>query len=119
MAENENQESQKATDDRELDLMELEIFRNTWGEINSALAEIRAMRGNSPQDDPVQMMRNDVAALKKNLAELKETLANMQKSSEATAAQMQQQGFRMQPASVPFMPYYSTPSYSPVIQLPQ
>ena len=127
MAENDNnatqQEQQRTTDDRELDLMELELYRNTWAEINSALAEIRAMRGNSTPDDPVQLMRSDVATLKKNFAELKEAIINMQKTTDSTAQQVipPQQNYQrvqMQPA-VPLMPYYSTPSYSPIIQLPQ
>lgn len=54
------------SDERELDLMELEVYRKAWEEINSALADIFAMRGKKSADvDPMQFVRSEVANLKK------------------------------------------------------
>lgn len=56
------------SDERELDLMELEVYRKAWEEINSALADIFAMRGKKSADvDPMQFVRSEVANLKKKL----------------------------------------------------
>lgn len=67
----ENSVEQSISDERELDLMELEVYRKAWEEINSALADILAMRGKKTSDaDPMQYMRNEVASLKKKLCRI-------------------------------------------------
>lgn len=108
-------------DDCTLDIMELEIYRNAWAEINSALSEIKALRGkDSAESDPVQIVKNEINNLKKNFAELKDIIENMQKTAEniqQAQVQPQQQIPTMQP-TIPLMPYFSTPSYQPIIQIP-
>lgn len=119
------QESAKSAvpsnDERELEIMELEIYRKAWSEINTALAEICALRGNtSTNNDPVQLMRNEVAELKKNFTELRDAVTSIHKTVSQNQNQQQpavQQFQTMQP-TIPLMPYFSTPSYQPVIQLP-
>jgi hypothetical protein len=51
--ENEKQNEQK-NDSGELDAMEIEVFRQHWRSLNTALAEIRELRGaDAPEVDPV------------------------------------------------------------------
>lgn len=115
----ENSVEQSISDERELDLMELEVYRKAWEEINSALADILAMRGKKTLDaDPMQYMRNEVASLKKNFAELKDAILNLQKPMEQAPVQ-QSVGFRTIQPQIPLMPYYQTPSFAPIIQVPQ
>ena len=115
----ENLVEQSTSDERELDLMELEVYRKAWEEINSALADIFAMRGKKSADvDPMQYVRSEVANLKKNFAELKDAIVNMQKPMENAQAQ-QPAGFRAIQPTIPLMPYYQTPSFAPIIQVPQ
>lgn len=119
--EQENVKSNVTEDDRELDLMELEIYRKMWSEINTALADIRALRSSEPiENDPVQVMRNEMSALKKDFAELREAIAKMTRPSEVQPQNQQpvmQQFPSLQP-TIPLMPYFSTPSYQPMIQIP-
>ena len=120
--EQENVKLNAADDDHALDIMELEIYRKMWNEINTALADIRALRGNgTAESDPVQLMRNEMSALKKDFAELREAIAKMNRPVEVQpqnqAQQVMQQFSSMQP-TIPLMPYFSTPSYQPVIQIP-
>lgn len=118
------QENMKSTvsDEHELDLMELEIYRKMWSEINSALADIRALRNNDTVDsDPVQLMRNEMSALKKDFAELREAISKMNRPAEVQQQNQQQQmmqAFQPMQPTVPLMPYFSTPSYQPMIQIP-
>ena len=119
--EQENVKSNVAEDDRELDLMELEIYRKMWSEINSALADIRALRSSEPiENDPVQLIRNEMSALKKDFAELREAIAKMTRPSEVQPQNQQQvmQQFPSLQPTIPLMPYFSTPSYQPMIQIP-
>lgn len=120
--EQENVKSNFSEDDRELDLMELEIYRKMWSEINSALADIRALRSSEPiESDPVQLIRNEMSALKKDFAELREAIAKMTRPAEVQQQNQQQQVMQqfssLQP-TIPLMPYFSTPSYQPMIQIP-
>ncbi len=120
--EQENIKSNAADDDRELDLMELEIYRKMWSEINSALADIRALRNTETvESDPVQLMRNEMSALKKDFAELREAISKMNRPAEVQPQNQQQQilqPFQTLQPTVPLMPYFSTPSYQPMIQIP-
>lgn len=119
--EQENVKSNVTEDDRELDLMELEIYRKMWSEINTALADIRALRSSEPiESDPVQLMRNEMSALKKDFAELREAIAKMTRPSEVQPQNQQQvmQQFPSLQPTIPLMPYFSTPSYQPMIQIP-
>ena len=121
------QENVKSTaptsDDRELEIMELEIYRKAWNEINTALADVCALRGNTTvESDPVQLMRNEVAELKKNFSELRQALSDIHKTVSQTQQHNQPQQtmpqFQTMQPTIPLMPYFSTPSYQPVIQLP-
>lgn len=128
MSEEKNIEQEKTSstaveDDSALDIMELEMYRKMWSEINTALADIRALRSSEPvESDPMQIMRSEIAALKKHISELRDAIANMSKPAEQHAVQNQQQPVvqqfpQMQP-TVPLMPYFSTPNYQPLIQIP-
>ena len=114
--------STSTADERELEIMELEIYRKAWSEINTALADICALRGNSsPDSDPVQLMRNEVAELKKNFTELRDAVASIHKTvsqSQQNQPQPAMQQFQTMQPAIPLMPYFSTPSYQPVIQIP-
>lgn len=120
------QENAKSTapsaDERELEIMELEIYRKAWNEINAALADICALRGNSSlNSDPVQLMRNEVAELKKNFSELRDAVTSIHKTVSQSQQNQQQpamQQFQTMQPTIPLMPYFSTPSYQPVIQIP-
>ena len=62
------QTAQRSADEKELDQMELDVYRKAWAEINAALSEIHALRGgNVPENDPVQVVKSEVANLKKTL----------------------------------------------------
>ena len=118
--EQENKKSD-ASDEHELDLMELEIYRKMWNEINSALADIRALRNNDTvESDPVQLIKNEMSALKKDFAELREAISKINRPSEVQPQNQQQmmQAFQPVQPTVPLMPYFSTPSYQPMIQIP-
>lgn len=128
MSEEKNIEQEKSSsaavsDDSALDIMELEMYRKVWAEINTALADIRALRSSEQvESDPMQLMRSEIVALKKNISDLRDAISNMSKPAEQHAVQNQQQPVvqqfpQVQPA-VPLMPYFSTPNYQPIIQIP-
>jgi hypothetical protein len=118
-------------DKKDLDLMEIEVFRQFWRSLNLALGEIKELRGSDVIEvDNAEIMRHEISTLKKELSELKELLVEMQKQN-ATANQQQQvqpvqqpqfqQQQRMpvmQPIASP-LPYYPTPNFAPVVPIIQ
>lgn len=117
-------------DKKDLDLMEIEVFRQFWRSLNLALGEIKELRGSDVIEvDNAEIMRHEISTLKKELSELKELLVEMQKQN-ATAnqqqpiqqvqqPQIQQQRIPvMQPIASP-LPYYPTPNYAPVVPIIQ
>lgn len=115
-------------DKKDLDLMEIEVFRQFWRSLNLALGEIKELRGSDAIEvDNAEIMRHEISTLKKELSELKELLVEMQKQN-ATANQQQQvqqpqiqQQQRipvMQPIASP-LPYYPTPNFAPVVPIIQ
>ena len=119
------EQPQKSQDDRrELDLMEMEIFRQHWRSLNAALAEIRDLRGaDAPEVDPVEFVKHEVGNLKNQFSELKEMLVAIQQNQQHVRQQQQppqQQYQRFQPMqSVPILPYYSTPNFAPIVPIDQ
>ena len=119
--ENEKQNEQK-NDSGEADIMELEVFRQHWRSLNSALAEIRELRGaDAPEVDPVEFVRHEVGNLKNQFAELKEMLVAIQQNQQqAQPPPSQPQYQRFQPVqSVPILPYYQTPNFAPIVPINQ
>ena len=119
--ENEKQNEQK-NDSGELDAMEIEIFRQHWRSLNTALAEIRELRGSdAPEVDPVEFVRHEVGNLKNQFAELKEMLAAIQQNQHQQQQLPPQQYQRFQPVqtTVPILPYYSTPNFAPIVPINQ
>ena len=115
---------QSAKDRAELDLMEIEIFRQHWRSLNAALAEIRELRGaDAPEIDPVEFVKHEVSNLRNQFAELKQMIAQIQQPAPQTQQQQQsQQAFqRYQPVQqpVPILPYYSTPNFAPIVPINQ
>ena len=113
-------ETATAQDDkRDLELMEIEIFRQHWRSLNVALAEIRELRGSdAPEIDPVEFVKHEVNVLKNQFAELKDMIAGLQVQPQAQTAQPQAQQ-RFQTVAPAVMPYYPTPNFTPIIQIPQ
>lgn len=110
-------EAKQTDDKREIELMEIEVFRQHWRSLNAALAEIKELRGaDSPEIDPVEFVKHEVANLKNQFSELKELIVSMQQNHPAqnTPPRFQQ----MQP-SVPILPYYQTPSFAPIVPINQ
>lgn len=109
-----------ADDKHELDLMEMEIFRQHWRSLNAALAEIRELRGaDAPEVDPVEFVKHEVSNLKNQFAELKEMISTLQQPvSQNQTQQVVQRYPQMQPA-VPVLPYYQTPSFAPIVPINQ
>ena len=121
--ENEKQNEQK-NDSGEIDAMEIEIFRQHWRSLNTALAEIRELRGaDVPEIDPVEFVKHEVGNLKNQFAELKEMLVAIQQNQHQQQVQQspQQQYQRFQPVqtTVPILPYYSTPNFAPIVPINQ
>ena len=113
---------QSAKDRAELDLMEIEIFRQHWRSLNAALAEIKELRGaDAPEIDPVEFVKHEVSNLKNEFAELKQMIAQIQHPAQQTQQQNQQAYQRFQPVQqpVPVLPYYSTPNYAPIVPITQ
>jgi transcription initiation factor TFIID subunit TAF12 len=117
-------------DKKDLDLMEIEVFRQFWRSLNLALGEIKELRGSDVIEvDNAEIMRHEISTLKKELSELKELLVEMQKQN-ATANQQQVQPVQqtqiqqqqripvMQPIASP-LPYYPTPNFAPVVPIIQ
>ena len=107
----------KSTDDsRDLELMEIEVYRQYWNSLNIALAEIKALRGNDvPEIDPVEYVKHEVSNLKNQFSELKELISGLQNQQ----AQQAPQRYQAVPAPMPVLPYYQTPNYAPIMQMPQ
>lgn len=119
--ENEKQNEQK-NDSGELDAMEIEIFRQHWRSLNTALAEIRELRGaDAPEIDPVEFVKHEVGNLKNQFSELKEILASIQQNQQQTQQPPPQQQYqRFQPMqTVPILPYYQTPNFAPIVPINQ
>lgn len=112
---------QKSQDDRrELDLMEIEIFRQHWRSLNAALAEIRDLRGaDAPEVDPVEFVKHEVATLKNQFSELKEMIAGLQTQQAPPPQQQQMPRFQQMQPAVPILPYYSTPNFAPMMPINQ
>jgi seryl-tRNA synthetase len=125
MEENEQKQTtesiqQSVKDRAELDLMEIEIFRQHWRSLNAALAEIRELRGaDAPDVDPVEFVKHEVSNLKNQFAELKQMIAQIQQPVQQAQQQPQQSYQRYQPVQqpVPVLPYYSTPNYAPMVPI--
>ncbi len=119
----ENKEQEKTTqnnDERDLELMEIEIYRQHWRSLNAALADIKALRGaDAPEIDPVEYVKEEVSNLKAQFSELKELIQKQVESSPQPQPQQQRQNtapvFQPQPMAVPLMPYYQTPNYAPYV----
>lgn len=113
------QPSKSQNDDRrELDLMEMEIFRQHWRSLNAALAEIRDLRGaDAPEVDPVEFVKHEVATLKNQFSELKEMIAVLQAQQNSTSQQQQIPRFQQMQPAVPVLPYYSTPNFAPMMPI--
>jgi transcription initiation factor TFIID subunit TAF12 len=117
-------------DKKDLDLMEIEVFRQFWRSLNLALGEIKELRGSDVIEvDNAEIMRHEISTLKKELSELKELLVEMQKQNTASNQQQQVQQVQqpqiqqqripvMQPIASP-LPYYPTPNYAPVVPIIQ
>lgn len=110
-------------DKRDLELMEIEIFRQHWRSLNAALAEIKELRGSdAPEIDPVEFVKHEVGTLKSQFAELKEMIAGLQVQAQAqpqSATQQVQPQQRFQTVAPAMMPYFPTPNFTPIIQMPQ
>lgn len=112
--------SSPADDLRELDLMEMEIFRQHWRSLNAALAEIRDLRGaDAPEIDPVEFVKHEVSNLKNQFSELKDMISAIQQNQQQPPPPQQQQFQRYQQVQqpVPILPYYSTPNYAPMMPI--
>ena len=117
----EKQNEQK-NDSGEADIMELEVFRQHWRSLNTALAEIRELRGaDAPEIDPVEFVKHEVGSLKNQFAELKEMLVAIQQNQQQIQPQQPQPQYqRFQPVqSVPILPYYQTPNFAPIVPINQ
>ena len=124
MENEEKSNEQKNSEKSELDLMELEIFRQHWRSLNAALSEIRDLRGaDAPEVDPVEFVKHEVSNLKNQFLELKEMLVAIQQNQHQQQPQQvpQQQYQRFQPVqtTVPILPYYSTPNFAPMVPINQ
>lgn len=123
MDENEEKSNEQKNDSGEADIMELEIFRQHWRSLNSALAEIRELRGDdAPEIDPVEFVKHEVGNMKSQFAELKEMLVAIQQNQQQVQPQQPQQQYqRFQPVqtTVPILPYYSTPNFAPIVPINQ
>lgn len=125
MNEEEKKEVNQAEDKKDLDLMEIEVFRQFWRSLNVALGEIKELRGSDAIEvDNAEIMRHEISTLKKELTELKELLVEMQKQNASQVQQVQQQPIPpqrvsvMQPIASP-LPYYQTPNFPPMMPLIQ
>jgi hypothetical protein len=118
-------------DKKDLDLMEIEVFRQFWRSLNLALGEIKELRGSDVIEvDNAEIMRHEISTLKKELSELKELLVKMQKQNTTANQQQQVQPIQqpqfqqqqrmpvMQPIASP-LPYYPTPNFAPVVPIIQ
>lgn len=127
---NEEKKEVPTEDKKDLDAMEIEVFRQFWRSLNLALGEIKELRGGDVIEvDNAEIMRHEISTLKKELSELKELLVEMQKQN-ATANQQQVQQVQqpqiqqqqripvMQPIASP-LPYYPTPNFAPVVPIIQ
>jgi hypothetical protein len=120
--ENEEKSNEQKSDSGELDAMEIEVFRQHWRSLNTALAEIRELRGSDvPEVDPIEFVKHEVGNLKNQFSELKEILTAIQQNQSQPQAQPQQQYQRFQPVqtTVPILPYYSTPNFAPMLPINQ
>lgn len=119
MEEEKQEKSVQNNDKRELELMEIEVFRQYWRSLNTALADLKALRGDdAPDIDPVEYVKTEVSNLKNQFAELKELIEKQtQMRQEPIQQTAQQRGYAPQPMAVPLMPYYQTPSYAPYVPI--
>lgn len=118
MEENEQKNTQDA-DKHELELMEIEIFRQHWRSLNAALADIRELRGaDAPEVDPVEFVKHEVSNMKKEFAELKDLILSLQKQPEQQSPYPQMGRAIPQPVA-PVMPYYQTPNFAPLVPINQ
>lgn len=114
----EQQENASQSDEHDLDLMEIEVFRQYWRSLNTALADIKALRGaDAPDIDPVEYVKTEVSSLKNQFAELKELIEKQTKAHQEQPQQnTPQRGYPPTPMGPPVvMPYYQTPSYAPYV----
>lgn len=120
MDENEEKRNEQKNDSGEADSMELEIFRQHWRSLNSALAEIRELRGDdAPEIDPVEFVKHEVGNLKNQFSELKEMLVAIQQNQHQQQPQQQYQRLQPVQTTVPILPYYSTPNFAPMVPINQ
>ena len=117
MDEEKQEKTNQNSDERDLELMEIEIYRQHWRSLNAALADIKALRGaDAPEIDPVEYVKQEVSNLKAQFSELKELI---QKQVDSPPQHQKQNNaptsFQPQPMAVPLMPYYQTPSYAPYV----
>lgn len=120
--EKEEKQNEQKNDSGEADIMELEIFRQHWRSLNTALAEIRELRGaDAPEVDPVEFVKHEVGSLKNQFAELKEMLVAIQQNQQQQQPPPSQPQYqRFQPVqSVPILPYYQTPNFAPIVPINQ
>lgn len=118
MEDKQQQEIANKNDERDLDLMEIEVFRQYWKSLNTALADIKALRGaDAPDIDPVEYVKTEVSNLKNQFAELKDLIEKQTATQrEQTQQSALQRGYAPQPMVPPVvMPYYQTPSYAPYV----
>lgn len=127
MSEEEKKETSPVEDKKDLDLMEIEVYRQFWRSLNLALSEIKELRGGDAVEvDNAEVMRHEISTLKKELSELKELLVEMQKQNTASNQQQQIQQPQIQQQRIPVMqpiasplPYYPTPNFAPVVPIIQ
>lgn len=119
----EDKKENQVEDKKDLDLMEIEVFRQFWRSLNLALGEIKELRGGDVIEvDNAEIMRHEISTLKKELSELKELLVEMQKQNtnqqQQIPQQIQPQRVAVQPITSP-LPYYQTPNFAPVVPIIQ
>ncbi len=124
---NEEKKEIPTEDKKDLDAMEIEVFRQFWRSLNLALGEIKELRGGDVIEvDNAEIMRHEISTLKKELSELKELLVEMQKQNASANQQQVQQPQIQQQQRIPVMqpiasplPYYPTPNFAPVVPIIQ
>lgn len=125
MNEEEAKEVNQAEDKKDLDLMEIEVYRQFWRSLNVALNEIKELRGLEIEVDNGEVMKHEISTLKKELTELKNLLLKMQEQNTVnTPPQQIQQQIPAQRVPViqpvaPSLPYYQTPNYAPMVPIIQ
>ena len=125
MNEEETKEVNQAEDKKDLDLMEIEVYRQFWRSLNVALNEIKELRGLEIEVDNGEVMKHEISTLKKELTELKNLLLKMQEQNTVnTPPQQIQQQIPAQRVPViqqvaPSLPYYQTPNYAPMVPIIQ